>query len=53
MYLVCHIKFNDMLICLQEENLQACLPLDYTADEYNYNNKMYDIDLWFNDVNGL
>ncbi|KAI0234837.1 Transmembrane protein 107 [Lamellibrachia satsuma] len=24
----------------REENLQACLPLDYTADEYNYNNKI-------------
>ena len=38
----CRVRYPG-LICLQEENIQACLPLDYTKAEYDYNNKVYGI----------
>ena len=33
--------YSHILICLQDENVTACLPLDHTSADYDFNTNLY------------
>jgi len=34
-------NIRHILICLQDENVTACLPLDHTSADYDFNTNLY------------